>query len=84
MWMLASGHVVLTDKQNGVTTEVYAERISFDRAAALVSVYGSPSVDARVYRFTADDKFSTHVGQEFHIDLVRNTVRAGGMGEVRP
>ena len=86
MWLLGTGAVHLRDRQGDTTTEINAARISFDRPAALISIFGTEHVEARVYRWnTAAEQLSTpFIGREIHLDLRSNTIRGGGRGEIRP
>ena len=86
MWLLASRNVHLVDRQGNINTEINAQRISFDRVEALVSIFGEDGVDARVYRWdTSQNKFSQpFIGPRFQLDMRNGTIRAEGRGELRP
>lgn len=87
LWMLGSGEVELTDRQGATNSEVFADRVSFDRRNGTVTILGTADMDARVYRWdTSTGKFSTPAtGKEFQIDLINNTLRAGRTsGEFQP
>lgn len=87
VWLNATGDVQLNDSPGEVTTEVYADRLTFDRDAGQVSIFGSERIDARVYRTnSATNSFERpFVGPRLTIDLRTNTIKALRLtGEVRP
>jgi hypothetical protein len=87
VWLLGSGAVYLKDRQGDTNTEVNAQRISFDRDSALISIFGTESVEARVYRWNkAKNRADTPViGREIHLNLRDNTIRGKDLrGEISP
>ncbi|MCG3125480.1 MAG: hypothetical protein CHACPFDD_00303 [Phycisphaerae bacterium] len=84
-WLNAGGDVQLTDRQDEMRTEVYADRLNFDHSTGRVTVFGTPQSDARVYRFNQATGIvdRPYAGKRLSIDLINNTVQGDVSGEVR-
>ena len=78
MWLLGTGAVHLRDRQGDTTTEINAARLSFDRPAALISIFRHEHVEARGYypRLSPPDAGTyPYPGQPSHLSATPATFR---------